>query len=64
MFDNRRPIIRINSLKNSGQNSMLQIGAICKEYVHNMHRRSGDIHPRLVHCWPTVYDAGPALNQP
>ena len=23
-----------------------------------------DIYPRLVQCWPTVCDAGPALNQP
>ena len=27
-------------------------------------QRALDIHPRLVHCWASVYDAGPTFNQP
>ena len=27
-------------------------------------QQARDIQPRLVQCWPSVYDAGPTLNQP
>ena len=26
-------------------------------------QQTRDVHPLLVHCWATVYDAGPSLNQ-
>ena len=26
-------------------------------------RQTGDIHPVLVQCWPTIYDTGPTLKQ-
>ena len=38
-------------------------GMMLSKYQYSF-RQTRDIHPRLVQCWHSVYDAGPPLNQP
>ena len=32
--------------------------------VRHCSHQAQDVDPMLVYCWPTVYDAGPTINQP